>query len=97
VTGDVWSDDFPASPAAFQRTYGGTGDAFVMKLTPVNVESPITAESFDLVVVGSASGLASVVIIVLVVISLRRWKRRRPPTNDSAKDLDSSPPQGPGS
>jgi hypothetical protein len=34
VTGGTSSGNFPTTPGAFQRTYGGSGDAFVTKLNP---------------------------------------------------------------
>ena len=33
ITGQTFSSDFPTTTAAFQRTYGGTGDAFIVKLS----------------------------------------------------------------
>ncbi|MBX2999162.1 MAG: SBBP repeat-containing protein [Caldilineaceae bacterium] len=34
VAGQTWSNDFPATPGAFDTTYNGSGDAFVAKLNP---------------------------------------------------------------
>jgi len=34
VTGVTYSSDFPTTPGAFDRTYHGNGDAFVVKLNP---------------------------------------------------------------
>ncbi|HEV2381740.1 MAG TPA: SBBP repeat-containing protein [Terriglobia bacterium] len=34
VTGGTQSADFPTTPGAFQSTYGGSGDAFLSKLSP---------------------------------------------------------------
>ncbi len=34
VTGVTYSPDFPVTPGAFDTSYGGRGDAFVLRLTP---------------------------------------------------------------
>jgi hypothetical protein len=34
VTGDTGSSDFPTTPGAFDRSYHGSGDAFMVKLNP---------------------------------------------------------------
>ncbi|MCK9150615.1 SBBP repeat-containing protein [Methanobacterium alcaliphilum] len=36
ITGATSSDDFPTTTGAFQKTWGGAGDAFLVKLTPNN-------------------------------------------------------------
>ena len=38
VTGYTHSSDFPTTPGAFDPSYNGTGDAFVVKLNPAGSE-----------------------------------------------------------
>ena len=35
LVGNTTSPEFPVTPRAVQRTFGGKSDAFVVKLTPV--------------------------------------------------------------
>ncbi|TET91672.1 MAG: hypothetical protein E3J35_01780 [Methanomassiliicoccales archaeon] len=71
VAGYTWSHWFPVSSDAFDRTWNGMADAFVLRLS-VSTDLPPTA-SVPWEVVGTIS---VVMVLILLVILLVWWKRR---------------------
>lgn len=72
VAGWTWSHWFPVSSDAFDKTWNGVADAFVVRLS-VSTDLPPTA-SVPWEIVGA---IAAVMIFVLLVVSLVWRKRRR--------------------
>lgn len=75
VTGIAYSPDFPTTPGAFQPTFGGATDAFVVQVLPPG--TGVSAEIVDVTCVeiarvavpGGEPDLAAVTLLVTVTIA----------------------------